>query len=322
MKYLKIYLIALLALTLFACGDRDEIFEREQYKHVIALLSEGDFNIFAEEHDPSEADGEGFTNGYIAASCGGSLETTLPITLNMVEDADLLGDYNNVNFATEAYKYALYLPSDRYRIENPVISMQPGERSGRMKIRIRAAGLSPDSVYFIPLRVDKCSAYELNPEKSTVLYRVYVKNFWASTKTIPVYSHRGIKLENGTESPVNTMMTKQMVPVSGNEVRIFAGNRIVTTVTPSVIEKWAMRLTIDDNGHVTITPWSDTYFGLKVTQVDGDPEYPNVVRLVDDGYGKTFKTFLLCYDYVDSDDGVSKFRMKEELKIENVVTVK
>ncbi len=321
MKYLKICMIVVFAVALNAC-DRDEVFEREQYKPVIALLSEGDFNIFAEEHDPATADEEGYTEGYIAASCGGSLSTTQSITLNIVEDADLLQQYNNVNFATESYKYARYLSTNRYKIDNPVIAMQQGERNGRMKIRIRAGGLSPDSVYLIPLRVDKCSAYELNPDKSTVLYRVYLKNFWASTKTVPVYSHRGILLENGATAPVNTMMTKQMLPASGNEVRLFAGNKIVTTSTAGIIEKWAMRLSIDGSGNVTIRPWSNTYFGLKVTQVDGDPDYPNVVKLVDDGYGKTFKTFLLCYDYVDSDDGITKYRMKEELKIENVITVK
>ncbi|MDR1155308.1 MAG: DUF4361 domain-containing protein [Bacteroidales bacterium] len=321
MKYLKICMIAMIAVAMNAC-DRDEVFEREQYKQVIALLSEGDFNIFAEEHDPATADEEGYTDGYIAASCGGALPTTQPVTLNITEDADLLQQYNNINFATESYKYALYLPSDRYMIDHPVIAIKQGERNGRMKIRIRAGGLSPDSVYLIPLRVDKCSAYELNPNKSMVLYRVYPVNFWASTKTVPVYSHRGILLEDGTTAPINTMMTKQMLPVSGNEVRIFAGNKIVTTATASIIEKWAMRLSIDDSGNIAIRPWSDSYFGLKVAQVDGDPDYPNVVKLVDDGYGKTFKTFLLCYDYVDSDDGVTRYRMKEELKIENIITVK
>ncbi|MDR2038941.1 MAG: DUF4361 domain-containing protein [Bacteroidales bacterium] len=309
------------AFVLQAC-DRDEIFEREQYKHVVALLSEGTSNIFAEEHDPAMANEEGYTGGYVAASCGGSLPTNEPVVLSLAEDAGLLSEYNNNSFATEAYKYALYLPANRYKIDSHTITIPQGEQYGRMKIWLRAGGLSPDSVYFIPFRVEQSSAYELNPVKSTVLYRVYLKNFWASAKSVPVYSHRGIKQEKGTTTLVNTMMTKQMYPVSGNEVRIFAGNKIITELTVNLIEKWAIRLSVDADGNVTIRPWSDSHFGIKVTQVDGDPEYPNVFRLVDDGYGKTFKTFLLCYDYVDSDDGVTTYRMKEELRIENIVTVK
>lgn len=320
MKHLKICLIIILMVILHAC-DRDEIFEREQYKHVIALLSEGTFNIFAEEHDPAMANAEGYTEGNIAASCGGSLSTTETVTLKIIEDPDLLKQYNNYSFATESFRYAHYLSTDRYRVDNSTITIKEGERSGRMKVLIRASGLSPDSVYFIPFRVEQCSAYELNSQKSTVLYRVYLKNFWASTKSIPVYSHRGIKLEVGTTNPVNTMMTKKMYPLSGNEVRIFAGNKIITEATVSLIERWALRLSINEDGKVTINPWSRSHFGIKVTQVDGDPDYPNVFRLVDDGYGKVYKTFLLCYDYIDPDEQVT-YRMKEELRIENIVTVK
>lgn len=320
MKYLKIHMIIVFMIALNAC-DRDEIFEREQYKHVIALLSDGAFNIFAEEHDPVDGDIDGYTEGYIAASCGGSLPTTETVTLDLAEDPDLLWQYNNNNFATESYKYARYLSTDRYEIEDPIIVIPQGERNGRMKIRVRAANLSPDSVYLIPFRVTQCSAYELNANKSTVLYRVYLKNFWASAKSIPVYSHRGLKMEIGTTNPVNTMITKQVFPVSGNEVRIFTGNKIISEPTMELIERWAMRLSIDADGKVTINPWSKTRFGMKITQVDGDLDYPNVFRLIDNGYGKIYKTFLLCYDYVDPDVGVT-YRMKEELKIENIVTVK
>ncbi|MEN6324389.1 MAG: DUF4361 domain-containing protein [Proteiniphilum sp.] len=320
MKYPKMCLIMIFVVALSAC-NRDEIFQREQYKHVIAILSEGTFNIFAEEHDPATSNAEGYTEGYIAASCGGTLPTTESVTLKIVEDPNLLWQYNNYSFATESYKYAHYLSPDRYRVDDPTIVIKEGEMNGRMKIQIRAAGLSPDSVYFIPFRVEQSSAYELNPNKSTVLYRVYLKNFWASTESIPIYSHRGIKTEDGTNNPVNTMMTKRMYPVSGNEVRIFAGNKIISEPTASNIERWSIRISIDPEGKVIITPWSNTRFGMKVVQVDGDPDYPNVFKLVDDGYGKIYKTFLLCYDYVDPDDEVT-YRMKEELKIENIVTVK
>lgn len=320
MKYFKICMIIVLAIALNAC-DRDEIFEREQYKHVIALLSEGTFNIFAEEHDPADGDAEGYTDGYVAASCGGSLATTETTKLDLVEDADLLSRYNNESFAMEGYKYARYLPADRYIVENPTITIPQGERNGRMKVKVRAAGLSPDSVYFIPFRVAQCSVYELNPNKSTVLYRVYLKNFWASAKSVPSYSHRGIKVERGASNPINTMMTKQIFPVSGNEVRTFAGNKIISELKADLIEKWAIRLSMDTNGNVTISPWSETRFGMKITQIDGDPDYPNVFRLIDNGYGKIYKTFLLCYDYTDPDEGIT-YSVKEELKTENIITVK
>ncbi len=60
---------------------------------------------------------------------------------------------------------------DDYSLTIPV----GGERNGRMKIAIRPEGLSPDSTYFIPIKVDSYSSYEINHKKSNVLYRVLLK---------------------------------------------------------------------------------------------------------------------------------------------------
>ena len=320
MKYLnKLFTITVVIATLSAC-NRDEIFEREQYKHVVSLISEteGIFNIFSEEHDASaKGDAEGYTEGYIAASVGGTLLTTQPITLNLAEDASLLELYNNSNYGAESFQNAHYLSEDRYSINEHIINIPAGERTGSMKIRLRADGLSPDSVYFIPLRVVKCSAYELNIPKSAVLYQIHLKNFWASTAAYNFqYNHLGIRYEQGSDVAISSMMMKHVHPVSANEVRIFAGIQPFEKRLDR-IEEWAMRLTMDDDGNVTITPWGkNSRFALNVTQIDGDEDYPNVFRLIDDGWGNIFKTFLLCYEYVDRSNGVT-YRMQEELRIEH-----
>jgi hypothetical protein len=306
MKYTKIiFFVAAFAAGFWSC-DRDEIFEREQYKHVVALLGEGNFNIFAEEHDL----GEEVSTGYVAASCGGSLPITEPVTIRLQEAPEVLQRYNTGNYDLDVDRYAHYLSPDRYTVPEHQITIPAGERSGRMKIFIRAGGLSPDSVYFIPFRVVSQSAYETNPVKNTVLYRVYMKNFYATTKSPVAWQHRGIRSENGVE--MNTMMQKEVFPVSGNEVRIFAGNAIFEAVETTII-RWAVRLTVADDGRVTVRPWDTSMYGMKVTQIDGDPEYPNVFRITDDGY-RTWKTFLLHYEYYSPDDGIT-YRMKEELRL-------
>ena len=325
MKNLNVYIMMLTVLmaTLSAC-NRDEIFEREHYKHVISIISEADgaFNIFNEEHDPAaDGDAEGFTDGYIAASVGGSLITDQPITIHIVEDAPLLQEFNNSNFTLESYRYARYLPANRYIIDQPVINIPAGERLGKMKIRVRADGLSPDSMYFIPFRVDRFSAYELNAQKNTVLYRVYLKNFWASAAAYQTtYYHRGFRYEVGTDNdPVPTIINKPVHPLTGNSVRIFAGNTPFSDEFED-IEKWAIRLSMDDEGRVTISPYSNDRNAMKVTQIDGDEEYPNVFKVMDDGWGNLYKTFLLYYEYVDPTDNLT-YSIKEELRIGHQKTV-
>lgn len=53
---------------------------------------------------------------------------------------------------------------------------------------------------------------------------------------------------------------------------------------------------------------------MKLTQIDGNSDFPNTFSIVDDGYN-TYKTFLLRYDYVDPDDG-NMYEMSEELRLQ------
>jgi hypothetical protein len=289
--------MAVLVLGFSSC-DRDELFEREQYKNVFALLSDDGFNIFAEEHDLGLQESPGF----VSAVCGGSLPTEKDINIIMVEDADLLLKYNRSNFDVDESRYARWLPRDRYDIRNYGITIPAGERVGLMSITVRPEGLSPDSTYFIPLRADSFTEYELNPDKSDVLYRVFLKNYYATQKTATYYAFRGKR------NDVNTMGSKQVFPVGGNSVRIMAGD-LTFESSVSVIDNGSILLVVDEvTKQVQILPWKD----ITVTQIDGDPDYPNIFHIEDDGY-KTYKSFLLRYDYVYNGATVT---MQEELRLE------
>ncbi|MDR2956311.1 MAG: DUF4361 domain-containing protein [Prevotella sp.] len=314
MKYIKFInplFFAILVLAMLSC-DRDEIFDREQYKNVVALLSDDGFNIFMEELPFSE-DG---VDAYIAANCGGSLATTEPIEMKIIEDPSLLNNFNLSSYDTDVQKYANYLAADRYSINNSTITIPAGERSGRMKIEIRTAGLSPDSLYFIPFRVSSFSNYEVNPNKGTVMLQLFLKNYYATTKTTSpgklgytTYSHRGVK------GSTNTMISKSVFPIGANEVRIYAGIKTYqTTDSEKTIRQWSLKLVVGEDNKVTILPWDSSQNGVKVTPVDGDPDYPNIFKIEDTGF-KTYKTFLIRYDYVDPDDG-NTYAMKEELRLE------
>jgi hypothetical protein len=298
MRHLKIkVLIMTLAGVMICSCDRDELFEREQYKKVFALLSDDEFNIFAEEHDLASDESQGF----VSAVCGGSLPTEKDINITIAEDEKLLLQYNMSNYDVNESEYAHLLPKDKYSIANYGITIPAGERNGLMSIKVRVDGLSPDSTYFIPLRVDKFTAYEVNPNKSNVLYRVFMKNYYATNKSETIYSYRS-KIDG-----VNRMGDKQVFPVRGNSVRTMAGD-IAFEPTVDVINAGAILLTVDENDSVRIDSWKD----IEVTQINDDPEYPNIFYIHDDGYN-TYKVFLLRYDYFY--DGVT-YQIQEELRLE------
>ncbi|MGI6520422.1 MAG: BT_3987 domain-containing protein [Fermentimonas sp.] len=299
-KGLGLALSMLLLLTFTTC-DRDEVFEREQYKNVFALISESD-NVSRKYHELGEE-----SIGYVSASLGGTNPTTKDIVVTLVEDPSLLDDFNRTNYDTDVSKYGKPLPKDKYDIDNFKFTIPAGEINGRLPIRIRPDGLSPDTAYFISLRVESHSSYEVNPDKSYILYRVRTKNFWADASGNTNYSMRAKLRISGSTSELEMPGTKVMHPLTKNSVRVMAGNETYESNT-NVFNRFAIVLKVDDNNKVSILP----YGSIEVTQVDGDSEFTNTFFIEDDGF-KTYKTFLLRYNYKS---GNTIYEMKEELRME------
>ncbi|GGG77521.1 hypothetical protein GCM10007415_06830 [Parapedobacter pyrenivorans] len=299
-SYIKYSALAAFAVINLSC-ERDEIFEREQYKNVFALISEND-NVSSKFHDLGSE-----TIGYVAASLGGTTPTNKPIEVNLIEDPTLIDEYNRTNFDVDHSKYVRPLPTSKYDIEKYSFTIPAGDIGGRLPIRIRPDGLSPDSSYFIPLRVESHSSYEVNPEKSFLLYRVRIKNYWARADGNTIYSMRARLRQDGSAFELQLPGTKIMHPIGEREVRIMVGNEAYSS-NVNVFNRAAITLLIGEDNKVTIRPYKD----VEVQQIDGDSDYPNTFAIEDDGF-KTYKTFLLNYYF--RMDGVV-YQMKEELRLE------
>jgi hypothetical protein len=293
--------LSMLLLFIFITCDRDEVFEREQYKNVFALISESD-NVARKFHKLGEE-----SIGYVAASMGGTNPTTKDITVNLVEDQSLLDNFNRINYDTDVSKYGKPMPESKYDIDSYQFTIPAGGISGRLPIRIRPDGLSPDTAYFISLRVESHSSYEVNPDKSYVLYQIRTKNYWAQADGNTNYSMRAKLRIQGSASELEMPGTKVMHPLTENSVRIMAGNETYES-NINVFNRFAIVLEIGEDNKVSILP----YANIEVTQVDGDSEFPNTFLIENDGF-KTYKTFLLRYNYKS---GNTIYEMKEELRME------
>jgi hypothetical protein len=292
-------LFACVILCLSAC-DRDGVFEKEQYKNVFALVSESD-NVSRKLHDLEESE----SIGYISASMGGTNPTTRDVRIQLVEDPSLIEEYNVTLFDVDIANYHPRMPSDKYDIETLSLVIPAGEITGTIPIRIRPRGLSPDSSYFMAFKVVSFDTYEMNSEKNYVLYRVRTKNRWAVGDGSTNYTMRG-HLQFGS-SEIEVPGTKIMAPIGANEVRIMAGNELYESKI-ATLRKAAIVLEINPDYTVNIKP----YANLDVNRIDGDPDFPNIFFVEDDGF-KTYKTFLLHYRY--NFDGTEKV-VKEELRLE------
>lgn len=289
-------LAVLLATGLFSCND-DAIFDKEMYKHVVSLVSSQDYNIFKEIVPLTDS----VTDGYIAASCGGTIATDKDITLNLSEDTDPLDFYNWSLFDADETQYAQLLPKSAYTIDNYQITIHKGTRSGKTEVKIDPTGLSPDSTYFIALKIDSSGDYELNDTKNTILYQVLLENAYASQDDQTLYQMTGLI------DSVVTAGTIKMLPLSKTKVRIMAGTQAFQAKL-DVIDAGAIVLDIQADGHVNITPYKD----ILVTPLD-NPDYPNTFRQETDKFGRTYNIFSLAYEYTI---GTKTRQMYENLTLE------
>lgn len=305
MKKLVKHISAILSIGVLLVGlpgcKNDEMYEREQYKNVFALISESD-NVARKLHNLGEE-----SIGYVAASMGGTKPTDQDVTIKLVEDRSLIDAFNRVNYDTDISKYVKVMPASKYDITSYEFKIQAGQISGRLPIKIRPDGLSPDSSYFIPLRIDTYTAHEANKQKSYVLYRVKTKNYYAVSDGTTNYNMRAKYRPQGSASELEMPGVKIMHPLTKNKVRIMAGNEAYVSDI-NTFNRAAIVITVATDNKLTIS----SYKNIVVTQINGDKDFPNVFRIDNDGF-KTYKTFLLRYNYVS---GTSVVEMKEELRLE------
>jgi hypothetical protein len=295
-------MILVVSAGMISC-DEGKIFEEELYKKNFALIS-GDDNIFTVVHDLDSVE---FT-GYVAASVGGTNPTETDINVLLKQDRDLFDNYNTVRYDVDYAKYANLLSPDKYDIANYNFTIPAGGRSGRTKIVVRPEGLSPDSLYFISLKVDNFSAYEVNPNKNDVLYSVAIENKYSLYPYSTLYAQRAVR------TGVNILGTKAIHPISKNKVRIMAGIEQFEKDT-AIINRYGIVLEIDNDNKVHISAFrnpGNSPAKVIVTQVDDDPDFPNIFKIENDGF-KNWKTFLLRYDYKV---GSTSYQMQEELRLE------
>jgi hypothetical protein len=322
--------VAFIFLT--AACNQDEVFEREQYKPVFALMSGNSTdNVYRVEHDLREPE----SIGYISVSLGGTNLLNRDVNITLAEDPDVLLAYNRNLYQEVRERYHPALQADRYSFDSGyTMTIRAGETKASLPVTIRPVGLVPDSARFLSLRVDSYSAGELNLEKKDLLYEVRVKNWWC-TFSGTNYVSRSVSYEDKPAddpdqvTPVNLYVNKGLYPIGPAAVRLRAG--IENTDT------YALAVEIDDsqfdamiNGrNMKCSPVRiAAYKGrLDVTQVDGtdpyyDPDYPNVALVDDNGLDpknvayRTYKTLLLQYRFTGSDGKL--VRITEELRLDFV----
>jgi hypothetical protein len=259
------------------------------YKNVFYLLSNND-HTYTETYSLNETE----SVRYFSIGCGGSLANNEAVTVTLQPDVVLLDQYNKSNFDLDYGAYAKLLPADRYEIASYTVNFpaNPTEQYVKVPVKVRPLGLSPDSIYFIPIAIKSVTKYEVNPEKYNVLYRVTMENDYAEQKNVTYYTKTGTVINQSTGAMLPLTGNKVMQPLTSNKVRIFAGS-IAQSQTSTIgdIRQNAIVLQIDGNNSVSF----DTYGTIEVEALS-KPGY-NRYSIEKDMKDKDERYFYLYYRY-------------------------
>lgn len=298
---LKILIACILTLTLVRCNS-DSIYQEEQYKTLVYLLSGSD-NVFATSYSLNEEE----PVRYVSVGSGGTNSNEKEITVSFELHPAMLDKYNSLNYNYQN-EYAKLLPADRYEIKSYQVTIPANSdyHYARLPIKVRPLGLSPDSIYFIPLRIKSVSNYDVNPEKNDVLFRVGIENDYAE-QLVPTYYGKSGNMTN----PITVLSGSKLVqPLSNNRVRMLIGNETHSaSTTVADIERLSVVVQVNEDNSLTIMP----YGTMDVEMLDKVPGYNRYVPDLVQG-NSTQRVFYLNYRYrlMNSNGTYTAWREVEE----------
>ncbi|MFA7492687.1 MAG: DUF1735 domain-containing protein [Proteiniphilum sp.] len=298
---LKIFIASIVAFNLASCNS-DSIYQDEQYKTLVYLLS-GSENVYATSYTLNEEE----PVRYVTIGCGGSNANEKDITVTLEPNPEMLDKFNSLNYNYQD-EYAKLLPADRYEIASYTVTLpaKSDYHYVRMPVKVRALGLSPDSIYFIPLRIKNVSNYDVNEDKSDVLFRVAIENDYAQ-QLIPTYYVKSGTMTN----PVTVLSgTKLVQPLEKDKVRMFIGNETYgSTTTVDDIERLSVVVQIKEDNSLQITP----YGSMEVEMLDNVNGYNRYIPELLQGATKQ-RVFYLNYRFrlKNSNGSFSAWREVEE----------
>lgn len=231
--------LAFVAIGMSIVGCEAKFYDEEQYRKEIYIVSDNS-NIFGQEYTFGE-----ISEGWLSIYAGGTTPIEKDVTVELEHWPEVLRSYNRTTYGESYANYAQELDAKNYTIDNytVVLSKDNEKPYTKFPIRVNVSNIGPDDVYYIPLRIKSVSDYMISPEKRDVLFRIYLKNDYATTKSTTYYTMDGteqnFREEDGTFSPASEVSvinaTKSLVPVDEHSVRILPST--FYSVAPSVISQ-------------------------------------------------------------------------------------
>lgn len=300
---LSIIFTFILILAFASCEEYD--FEQEQYKNEVSLLSNS-ASLYDRQIAEIKSDGDII---YIVAALSGTNSSKETFKVGLIEEDSLFHAYNKSNFDIDATRFARMLPKECYELPELQMDIIPGTFQAKFPVLLKnLERLSPDTTYFLNYELDPENTSVFNPKKNKVLYRIFKKNDYATTKTNTFYNYTSSFVTTMVEGGVVRRPTSanQVFPIGEHSVRMLAGDEEMGDYITALTRINARSIVVnienqtDYNSaakHVTIESYKD----IDVEQLPPSGIYDNtyLVNIIStpDGRSTYYKEFRLHYKY-------------------------
>ena len=293
-------------LTMTACGEK-EFYNDEQYRKECYIVS-GDDNIFGQEYTFGEK-----SVGYISVYASGSTPVEHDVTVTLRPAAALLKSYNQRIYGTNYADYADLLPENCYSAPDGWSVVIKADNSYTLfPISVNVDQLDVTKTYYLPIEIAGVSDYQYSASKNYVLFRIYMRNAYATTKSDTYYQMYGTTIDlvndgntftQADPAAVPTVFnaTKRMIPVTDNSVSVIPGASQNTENT----DRNSVRLIV-----------TDEVYDRPVLGDDGLPTGKTIptlkVKVEPLNQGSTCVQVTTAYDLVTGQELVSSFNPADE----------
>ena len=289
-KHLTFGLFTAFCLIIGMVSCEKDIFDKELYEKIFSILSDDD-KIFEIVH-PYE---DGGSQCNVSIYCSGTkpLEENVQVELEIAGDS-LFNRYNDRIHDLDKVNYARLLSPSHYSIQSMNVTMSAGQTDPyvKMPIKVNAELLSPDSVYFIPLRIKSVSGnYKINANKRQILYRPLLENRYAEQKNISYYGSKGTEFMYARDGVTldatyrkDFGATKVMYPIGARKVRIALKDKSILNAETGrasldLINRHSVVIEVTENNKLKIYPYNDEMFLYDIEMLPDEVYYDNTFRI-------------------------------------------
>lgn len=250
-------LVAMATLAAALMGSCEmEYYEEELYRKEISLVS-GENNIIGQEFE------YGGDEGQLALYASGTTGLDENVTVTLELDREAIGEYNRRNYDTQFDSYAMQVPAENFTIDPMTLEMEAGSCTAFCPVRVNTDGLLPDQTYFIPLRIASVSSCMASTSKNFVLFEIYRKNAYATTKTTTYYTMNGTTQEgwlvdsffgsNSKRQAINS--SKPVLPLDARSIRMLPAAKASSDKTE--MRACSIRVTVDPETWINVPVYEE-----------------------------------------------------------------